>query len=143
MIDKSWYVKPEGIKEELTAGGVVACIKDGKVLIALTHENNYPDLCLPKGHVETGEDLVQTAIREIEEEAGLKNLTLVCKLGMKERLDFKKEYWKKTHYFLFVTSCIDSPKIKLFPMNSLPNLFWPEQRQLIEENRQKIINLVK
>lgn len=140
-IDKSWYIKPEGIIEELCAGGVIACKRNGQVLIALTHENNYPDYVLPKGHVEEGEDLEQAAIREIEEEAGLRNLNLICELGAKERLDAKKEYWKKTHYFLFTTDYTDNKLVEWFPINNLPEMFFPEQKELILANRDKIEKL--
>lgn len=141
-IDKSWYIKPKSVGEELTAGGVVVCKRNGEVLIALTRETNFPDFVLPKGHVEKGENLEQAAIREITEEAGLNNLTLICKLGVKERLDFKKEYWKTTHYFLFIGDCTSSPSVEWFSINNLPEIFWPEQKELIEENRQKITGLV-
>lgn len=138
-IDKSWYIKPSGITEELCAGGVIACVHNGKVIIALTTENNYPGLVLPKGHVEKGENLQEAAIREIEEETGLKNLKLVCLLGTKERLDFKKEYWKNTHYFLFTSKYNES--ISWFSIDNLPGMFWPEQKELILENRDKIERL--
>ena len=141
-IDKTWYSKPKNVKNELTAGGIVVCKRNGEILIALTKENGYPDFVLPKGHVEKGENLEQAASREIVEEVGLHNLTLITKLGTKERLDFRKEYWKTTHYFLFVSDCTVSPLVKWFPINTLPEIFWPEQKELIEENREKIINSV-
>ena len=52
---------------ELGAGGVVFN-KKGKVLL-LRHRNG--DWVFPKGHVEKGETLLETAIREIEEESGV------------------------------------------------------------------------
>ena len=39
----------------------------------------------PKGHVDAGEDALSAARREIAEETGLDNLTLVDDLGMYER----------------------------------------------------------
>lgn len=135
-IDKSWYIKPEGISEEISSGGVVVCRKNGETFVALTRENNYPGLVLPKGHTEKGENLQEAATREIEEETGLKNLNLVCLLGTKERLDFKKEYWKKTYYFLFIGQYDKSTK--WFYIDNLPEMFWPEQKELILENRDKI-----
>ncbi len=131
-IDKSWYIKPKGIKEELCAGGVALCNKKGAILVALTHENNYPNFVLPKGHIERGENAEQAAIREIKEETGLTNLNLICKLGIKERLDATKKYWKKTDYFLFTTEYTENKLVEWFPVNKLPEMFWPEQKQLIE-----------
>lgn len=138
-IDNSWYIKPKGIREEVSSGGVVVCRKNGKIFVALTRENDYPGLVLPKGHVEKGENLEQAAIREIEEETGLKNLKLVCLLGTKERLDFKKEYWKKTYYFLFIGQYNKSAK--WFPINNLPEMFFPEQKKLILDNKDRIEKL--
>lgn len=53
------------------AGGIVTR-DDGKMLLIL--RNNRWDL--PKGKVETGETLLQAALREVEEETGIKNQPL-------------------------------------------------------------------
>lgn len=54
---------------------------------------------IPKGHVETGESLEETAIREVQEETGLLNLTIIDKLNkihffyrMEGRLIFMTTY---------------------------------------------------
>lgn len=61
------------IKHHLTAGGFVFYKdqKDGEVYVALI-KNKWGQWWLPKGHIEDGEDPIQTAFREIEEEIGLK-----------------------------------------------------------------------
>ncbi len=48
---------------------------------------NNDSWSLPKGHQEDGEESLQTAIREIEEETGIPKdaLNLICKLGVYER----------------------------------------------------------
>lgn len=53
------------------AGGVVWRIVDGKLKILLIHRTKYRDLTLPKGKVEPGEMLAETAVREIREETGI------------------------------------------------------------------------
>ncbi len=40
---------------------------------------------LPKGHIEPGEDEVAAAIREVYEEAGIKEVRVIKKLGQYER----------------------------------------------------------
>ena len=54
------------------AGGVVA--RDGEVL--LVHRPKYDDWTFPKGKLDAGESDEQAAVREVEEETGLR-----CSLG--------------------------------------------------------------
>ena len=54
------------------AGGVI--VRDGCVL--LVHRSRYDDWSLPKGKLEPGESWQTAALREIEEETGLR-----CALG--------------------------------------------------------------
>jgi 8-oxo-dGTP pyrophosphatase MutT (NUDIX family) len=57
----------------------------------------------PKGHQELGETLMETAIREIREEAGLSGLTYVDSLG-KTSFRYRREnvtVEKTVHFFLF------------------------------------------
>ena len=58
---------------QVSAGGVVFKKSGPKVLICLTARKRQDAFiwCLPKGHVEEGEKLEQTALREVKEESGL------------------------------------------------------------------------
>lgn len=149
-IDRSWYIKPPGIPEHVSCGGVVVRKAGERILVALVTEPDFAEYILPKGHVEKGESLEQAARREIAEEAGISELTLITKLGVTERLDLKKRSWGIMHYFLFSTTQAsvrpsDSEHqyiVKWFPIDDLPEMFWPEQRELIEENREKIRGLL-
>ena len=58
--------------EVLAAGGVVA--RDGRV--AVVHRPKYDDWSLPKGKLDPGEGFEEAALREVEEETGLR-----CRLG--------------------------------------------------------------
>jgi 8-oxo-dGTP diphosphatase len=60
-------LKPEDA-EVLAAGGLV--LRDGRV--AVVHRPRYDDWSLPKGKLDEGEDFEQAALREVEEEIGLK-----------------------------------------------------------------------
>jgi 8-oxo-dGTP pyrophosphatase MutT (NUDIX family)/phosphohistidine phosphatase SixA len=55
----------------LAAGAVCWRIVGGKVRILLVHRTQHKDISLPKGKVDPGELLPQTAVREIAEETGL------------------------------------------------------------------------
>lgn len=147
-INESWYIKPAGITENVSAGGVVVRKLKDKVYIALVRDKKFSDYLLPKGRVEAGEDLIAVAKREISEETGLRDLRLISKLGEKERLTFEKDAWRKTYYFLFLTSQEKGQQnlqeseedyiIEWFDLDKLPPFFWPEQRELVEENIEKI-----
>ncbi|KNX38749.1 NUDIX hydrolase [Luteipulveratus halotolerans] len=66
--------------EETSAGGVVIDVRGGAAYIALIARLNRAgrlEWCLPKGHVEPGETLVETAVREVEEETGILGRALV------------------------------------------------------------------
>ena len=148
LIDRSWYIKPPDTPERESAGGVVIRYEFGQPLVALTREGPYADYILPKGHVEPGETLEQTARREILEEAGISRLEIVRFLGVRSRLDYRKRFWVHVHYFLFTTTQLEGRPTDLkhgyicewFPLNELPTLFWPEQRQLLESVHKSLDN---
>jgi ADP-ribose pyrophosphatase YjhB (NUDIX family) len=153
-IDKSWYKKPKekNFRCSIAAGGVVVRKENGKLLVALIGSNYYSDFRLPKGSQENNEEIETTARREISEEVGLFKLKMVCKLGIKERLSFEKTDWKITHYFLFETDEIfgrqnlqpgeEDMKLIWFNLDNLPDFFWPEQKELINENIKRIKRLL-
>ncbi len=145
-IDRSWYIKPPGIAEHISCGGVVVRRDGDQLLVALVTEPGFAEYILPKGHLEPEESLEQAARREIAEESGFTELTLIKDLGMTGRLNFRKSSWGTMHYFLFTTSqdkvSPSDPEhqyiMKWFPIDALPEMFWPEQRALIEDNTDMI-----
>lgn len=96
-------------KKENSAGGIVFFKEDNNVKYLL-ELNKYGFWAFPKGHVEKGEKLLETATREIYEETGVAEIRPITKLG-KMVLDFVKDYdgsnekiKKKVYMFLFVAS---------------------------------------
>jgi len=146
MIDGGWYQRPPDLPERVAAGGIVARLEDDRPVIALVRERDLPDFVLPKGGVEPGESLEQAARREIAEEAGLTELRLVSKLGVRERQTYGKERWAVIHYFLFTTAQADGAPTEVdaydhpqwFALDALPAFLWPEQRALVETHRRLI-----
>ena len=73
-------------REYRAAGGVV--VEQGTGYVLLLHRPGQPDpdgrpeMRLPKGHVEPGEDDLDTARREVCEEAGLPEVDVLADLGV-------------------------------------------------------------
>lgn len=82
------------------AGGVV--IDENRM--AAIERNGIPDL--PKGHVEEGEDPATAALREVEEETGLKELTILHPLPSSWHCYLYENEWrlKQTSWFLMSTA---------------------------------------
>ncbi len=68
-------VDPEAA-EVKASGGVVWRRGDDGVEIVMVHRPRYDDWSLPKGKLDKGESWEQAALREVEEEVGLR-----CRLG--------------------------------------------------------------
>lgn len=79
----SFSAPPEQAPPVLAAGAICWRIVDGKVRILLVHRNARADVSLPKGKLDPGETLPQTAVREIGEETGL-SVSLGAPLGTVE-----------------------------------------------------------
>jgi 8-oxo-dGTP diphosphatase len=79
------------------AGGLVVRHDDGRRLLAVVHRPRYDDWTFPKGKLQAGETDEQTALREVEEETGLR-CTLgrdLGTIGYRDSLDRPKvvRYW--------------------------------------------------
>ncbi len=69
------------VRETFSAGGVVLNSR-GEVLVVSQYGTSWS---LPKGHLDPGEDNLEAAKREIYEESGVKDLTLIKELGSYKR----------------------------------------------------------
>ena len=74
------------------AGGVPWRERDGRVEVLVVHRPAYDDWTFPKGKCEPGETDEQTALREIEEETGLRG-TLGAELATTHYRDKRVRYW--------------------------------------------------
>jgi 8-oxo-dGTP pyrophosphatase MutT (NUDIX family) len=83
-----------------SGGIVVRRADDGGVAVALVHRPSYDDWTFPKGKRVPGEDDRQTAIREVEEETGLRCRIdrPVGRVSYRDRKDRPKTvmYWLMT-----------------------------------------------
>ncbi|MDQ7842130.1 MAG: methyltransferase domain-containing protein [Armatimonadota bacterium] len=155
-IDESWYRRPPEAEAHTAAGGVVVRRAGERLEVLLVREGAEHGYVLPKGHVHPGERLEEAARREIAEEAGVRDLVLLGPLGVRERLDYRKTSWKIAHYFLFAAPDVPgdpqaggrtgaeravglpASAATWAPLDDLPAIFWPEQRQLLTTSREDI-----
>ena len=88
---------------EVSAGGLVVSADNPNQVALISHRNRGGgrNWVIPKGHVEVGEDLEQTALREVAEETGIAG-EVVSKLGeVNYRFTVGKTRVNKTvHHFL-------------------------------------------
>ena len=84
---------------EYTAGGVVYRHVDDRVEILMI-QDRMGRWTIPKGHVEEGESLEQTALREVAEETGLTQF----RLG--EKLDKLHFFYRKEGKLIFMTTFV-------------------------------------
>jgi 8-oxo-dGTP pyrophosphatase MutT (NUDIX family) len=84
-----------------SAGGVI--LDDSRRVLVLRRRQEGTWV-LPKGRVEPGESLSQTATREVEEETGLKGLRVMREIGLVRYVFYWRpdnvNYRKTVHYFL-------------------------------------------
>jgi len=89
------------------AGGIV--VRDGRVLVV--HRPRYDDWSLPKGKLKLGESWEAAALREVEEETGLR-----CELG--ELVGATRYGLKEVRYFRM--SCEGEP----YARNEVDEVRW-------------------
>lgn len=84
-------------KAVYAAGAVVWRIVEGKLRLLLIHRTKYRDVTLPKGKVDPGEMLAQTAVREVFEETGIQ-VELGVPVGV-SRYFMRPKRQKVVHYW--------------------------------------------
>ena len=96
-LDEVWPVFKEKFKVIVAGGGLV--LNDNNEVLFIYRGSKWD---LPKGRIEEGEEIEETAIREVEEECGIENLTIQRKLIDTYHLFvMDNEYrLKETHWYL-------------------------------------------
>jgi 8-oxo-dGTP pyrophosphatase MutT (NUDIX family) len=104
------------VKPVVSSGGVIQNSKGEVLILRRKSEGTW---VLPKGRVEPGEDLRQTALREVEEETGLTGVRIIREIGLVRYIFFWKpdnvNYKKTVHYFLMKIISEKEPGMKLEP----------------------------
>lgn len=89
-------------KREFSAGGVVYKKEDGQILWLICKHSGYHKWVLPKGLVDEGEKTEEAAVREVEEECGIKT-KIIAKIPKSEKYIYTMngvKIFKMVNYFL-------------------------------------------
>ena len=144
------------MKPRASAGGIIVN-KDGKIVLVEQHANSWS---FPKGGIEVGESEFDTAKREIFEETGISDITLIKKLGTYERYSIgpggsaEAIEWglRKRTIFLFTTETLETElkpvdaevtKIGYYTIDeALMRLTHPKDKEFLQSVRQEVEALV-
>ncbi|MBG6239143.1 8-oxo-dGTP diphosphatase [Mycetocola sp. CAN_C7] len=109
------------------AGAVCWRVIEGKVHLLVIHRTKYADVTLPKGKVDPGESLPQTAVREILEETGL-TVALGVPLGV-SRYHLTSGREKVVHYWAAEVSDAAVRASTFVPNGEVAALEWVSPRK--------------
>lgn len=122
------------------AGAVCWRMIDGKLNVLLIHRGGRRDISLPKGKVDPGESLPETAVREIREETGLR-IVLGVPVGLTEyKLPSGKD--KVVHYWAAEITDKAIQKSTFKPNDEVEALEWApvaEARKMLSYEPDKVI----
>lgn len=112
------------------AGGIV---KQNNQILLIKRLGVYD---LPKGHQEAGESIEQCAIREVEEECGIKGIKISAHLTDTLHLYFRDNHWflKKTYWYTM--TCPENPTLCPQTEEDIEEVFWlsAENMKIVKSN---------
>ncbi len=147
MTEKQLTGRPDPSKPThpvISSGGVVLN-HEGQVLILRRKQEGT--WVLPKGKMEPGETLTQTALREVQEETGLNDLRIIREIGLVRYIFLWRpdnvNYNKTVHYFLMQING-NKPEMKLEP--DFSTHAWEEPSEALKmltfENDRRIVRSI-
>ena len=124
---------------EVNAGGGLVTNSKGEFL--LIRRSGLWDL--PKGHQEAGEAIKDTALREVEEETGLKGLILGKFIRVTDHTYFRNDQWHLKHTWWYSMTCQNDQETVPQTEEGITEIRWVEKSDLKELLQQTYPTIVE
>ena len=124
---------------EVNAGGGLVTNSKGEFL--LIRRSGLWDL--PKGHQEAGEAIEDTALREVEEETGLKGLILGKFIRVTDHTYFRNDQWHLKHTWWYSMTCQNDQETVPQTEEGITEIRWVEKSDLKELLQQTYPTIVE
>jgi len=129
--------------KEISAGGLVYRQSNGILEVQLI-QDRYGKITLPKGKMEPGETVEQTALREIKEETGIEGriVRFIAQIGYQFALPDTVTIDKEVHYFL-VEATGGEQQVQIEEIRGVewlsPQEAWKQQKQSGYHNNDDVV----
>lgn len=124
---KNLTIEGKNMVKEVSAGAIVYTIENNKPLFLLVQHNHGNHFSFPKGHIEKGESIMETAKREVYEETGIMIEFTSDKMQVNTYL-MPNGVYKDVYYFLAKAS---NHVIK-FPKDEIRHAGWYNYDQVLQ-----------
>ncbi len=115
------------MEEQFSAGGIIVKKVEDKLKVLLI-KDRFGHWTWPKGHIEAGETPEETALREIDEETGLRSLEIKSEIYTQEYTFVEDDRTiKKTVNIFLIESLIHEEIIANVPEIAEARWFWQEE----------------
>jgi 8-oxo-dGTP diphosphatase len=116
----------------VAAGAVPWRVANGKLQVLVVYRKQHRDVSIPKGKVDPGETLPQTAVRELFEETGLR-VTLGPSLGSVHYVQQTNGKPKVVHYWAAEVDPVAEAKSKFVSNDEIFALEWLTVKKAVEQ----------
>lgn len=124
---------------EVNAGGGLVTNSKGEFL--LIRRSGLWDL--PKGHQEAGEAIEDTALREVEEETGLKGLIIGKFIRVTDHTYFRNDQWHLKHTWWYSMTCQNDQETVPQTEEGITEIRWVKKSELKELLQQTYPTIVE
>src|SRR3990167_9488643 len=138
------------IKRIFSAGGIIVRKVDGEPEVLVTQHSKHKGWDFPKGHLETGESSEVAALREVEEETGIR-AEILEKAGQAQYFYFDagEKCFKTVNYFFMqflelgeATTAFEVSDEKWLPVDEVENqLTFKSTKEMWRDARKRIEKL--